>query len=53
MHRRKELSHQDGEVSPLSARKKAGKRTVETSKIQSVVSETPPQSNFEATISVR
>lgn len=50
MHRRKELSHQDGEVSPLSARKKAGKRTVETSKIQSVVSETPPQSNFEATI---
>lgn len=50
MHRRKELSHQDGEVSPLSARKKAVNRTVETSKIQSVVSENPPQSNFEATI---
>jgi len=50
MHRRKELSHQDGEVSPLSARKKAGKRTVETSKIQDVVSETLPQSNSEATI---
>jgi putative transposase len=50
MHRRKELSHQDGEVSPLSARKKAGKRIVETSKIQDVVSENPPQSNFEATI---
>lgn len=50
MHRRKELSHQDGEVSPLSARKKAGKRTVETSKIQDVVSENPLQSNFEATI---
>ena len=53
MHRRKELSHQDGEVSPLSARKKADKRTVETSKIQSVVSEATSQSNFEAAISVR
>ncbi len=49
-YRRTEYSHQDGEVSPLQAPKKARKRTVETSKIQNVVSETPPQSNFEAAI---
>ena len=50
MYRRTEYSHQDGEVSPLSTRKKAGKRTVETSKIQNVALEIPSQSNFEATI---